>query len=104
MTEMMMLIGMDPSSHDPDTKNGIRGTLHMVWMRCQTDTMVSVVLHTFPESSRDKVIDTMVEPVKWGRHTCTPQYEPENARSTTPRVYVRFTPRALESPPRASTL
>jgi len=33
--------------------------------------------------------------VEGGRRTYTPQYAPDKARDTTPRVYVRFHPGAL---------
>ena len=47
------------------------------------------------ESSCGKVLAMLVEPVEGGRRTYTPQYVPDKARNTTPRVYVRFHPGAL---------
>jgi len=47
------------------------------------------------ESSRGKVLAMLAEPVEGGRRTYTPQYAPDKARDTTPRVHVRFHPGAL---------
>jgi len=50
---------------------------------------------TLAESSRGKVLAMLAEPVEGGRRTYTPQYAPDKAQDTTPRVYVRFRPGAL---------
>jgi len=56
---------------------------------------VPAALHTLAESSRDKVLAMLAELVKWGRRTYTPQYAPDKAWKTSPRVYENFTPGAL---------
>ena len=63
--------------------------------RCRTDPLVPAAPCTLAESSRGKVLAMLADPVEGGRRTYTPQYAPDKARDTTPRVYVRFHPGAL---------
>jgi len=66
-----------------------------VRVRCHADPLVPAALCTLAESSRGKVLAMLAEPVEGGRRTYTPQYAPDKARDTTPRVYVGFHPGAL---------
>jgi len=50
---------------------------------------------TLAESCRGKVLAMLAEPVEGIRRIYTPQYAPDKARDTTPRVYVRFHQGAL---------
>jgi len=63
--------------------------------RCRADPLVPAAPCTLAESSRGKVLAMLADPVEGGRRTYTPQYAPDKARDTTPRVYVRFHPGAL---------
>ena len=64
-------------------------------MRCHADLLVPAALCTLAKSSRGKVLAKLADPVEGGRRTYTPQYAPDKARDTTPRVYVIFHPGAL---------
>jgi len=63
-----------------------------VRVRCHADPLVPAAPCTLAESSRGQVLAMLAEPVGGGRRTYTPQYAPDKARDTTPRVYVRFHP------------
>jgi len=63
--------------------------------RCHADPLVPAAPCTLAESSHGKVLAMLADPVEGVRRTYTPQYAPDKARDTTPRVYVRFHPGAL---------
>jgi len=51
--------------------------------------------YTLAESSSGKVLAMLAESVEGGRRTYTPQYAPDKAQKTSPRIYVRFYAGAL---------
>jgi len=63
--------------------------------RYHADPLVPAAPCTLPESSHGKLHAMLADPVEGVRRTYTPQYAPDKARDTTPRVYVRFHPGAL---------